>query len=188
MKKIFVLLNFIFIATTAFSQFSTLEIYSRNTVGGQSVPDANIFGELASKSKFAPTYFFLAEPGFAEALFGFNYYITDHVSVGLSTGFETSSTVYRFGASFWAETGAWTFLVLGEKGDGKDNYWYKADILQEMSERITFGFVAWRYHGIGPVLKYHFNVGEYSSKVWVIPARDIEFEEYRIMVGIDIDL
>lgn len=188
MKKLIVLLSIIFISTVLSAQFSTLEIYSRNTINGNSVPDANLFGELASKSKFALTYFLLAEPEFAEGLFGLNYYLTDHVSVGISTGFETSSTVYRFGASFWAETGAGTFLALVEKGDGKDNYWYKADILQEMSERITFGFVAWRYHGIGPILKYHFKAGEYDSKIWIMPARDFEFEEYRIMLGIDIDL
>lgn len=188
MKKLIVLLISISISTLLSAQFSTLEIYSRNTINGNSVPDANLYGELASKSKFAPTYFLLVEPGYAEAMFGFSYYITEHMSLGLNTGFESSSTVYRFGASFWAETGDWTFLALGEKGDGDDNYWYKTDIICDLSERFSTGAIAWRYHGIGPVLKYHFKAGEYNSKFWIMPAYDLEFEEARIMLGVEINL
>jgi hypothetical protein len=41
--------------------------------------------------------------------------------------------------SFWTERE--NFLhVPGEKGDGQNNYWYKDNLVQKMSDQLSLGF------------------------------------------------
>ena len=72
-----------------------------------------------------------------------------------------------------------------EKGKGKDNYWYRVNLYQQVSENVTAGLVAWRYNGTGPIFRY--TVKKLAgSTLWMMPAYDFESHGAKLMTGVTI--
>lgn len=180
MKKIFLTLAFvIFSFSTLFAQ---IEAYGR-LVDGKVEPDINIFGTKVISEKVNLTYFALVEETWSECLVGVSYSPNENISVGISTGIEHKSSLYRFGGSIWVGNDKASLLILLEKGDGRDNTWYKTVGQCRISKNITLGISAWRFHGVGPLLKVDVNK---DIKLWLNPAYDTEKNKVKTMAGIDI--
>jgi hypothetical protein len=106
------------------------------------------------------------------------------MKIGLSSGIENnaiSPVGYRFGSSLWLEKGKNSLFSVFEKGDGSKNFFYKTTYKYKISNRIHLGLVAWRYHGLGPLVFY--NIEKIDSTLWITPLYDFEFEVARIVVG-----
>ncbi|HVY36243.1 MAG TPA: hypothetical protein VG982_03160 [Candidatus Paceibacterota bacterium] len=183
MKKffLFVIVNiFIFRAT------SQVEVYGRYTEGGKVAPDINVYGEKKISKKISLTYFTLVEEKWAEALIGTSYSPTDWFSAGISAGIEQNPALFRMAGSLWFGKGKTSLLLLGEKGSGPDNYWYKTTLSYKFSDKFSFAARAWRYHGVGPVATFF--IKKLASSIWIMPAYDFEVDKKKLVFGFDIKI
>jgi len=183
MKKCLVVLVFLVLSCELSAQ---IQAYSRYTVNAQVEPDINIFGTKKISETFKLTYFALVEESWSEALIGLSYAPTPYLELGCGAGIEHNPAIYRLTASLWLGSGDVSFLIIGEKGDGPDNYWYKTVLEYSASESFTLGIMAWRFHGLGPLAKL--KIKALDSQLWVNPTYDLEFKVSRIITGIDIKI
>lgn len=183
MKKTICLFVMTFLAITLYAQ---VEVYTRINTDRTIEPDLNIYGTKKISSKMKFTYFALLEENWSEGLLGCEYSPTSWISLGLSTGIEHNPTIYRFAGSLWIGKGKMSLLSLCEKGDGSDNYWYKTVAGYKHSDMWTIGAVAWRYHGVGPIVKYTPKKSDLT--LWVMPAYDTESRTKRAIVGLSLKI
>ena len=170
----------------ALNSYSQIEFYSRYTIGGSVEPDINIYGEKKISPKFNLTYFAMVEEKWSEALVGFSYSPLKWMTVGLSTGIEHNPAIYRFGGSLWLGNPKTNLLSLVEQGKGKDNYWYKICLSKEFLPGFRAGLMAWRFHGIGPMLNY--NPKKSDLTFWILPCHDFEYDADRVIIGVNIKI
>ena len=183
MKNLIIALALVFASISLSAQ---VETYGRYTVGGTVEPNINIFGVKKISEKLNLTYFGLVEEKWSEALIGFDYSVKKWLSLGLSAGVEHNPAILRFGGSIWMGKGKTSLLALVEQGKGKDNYWYKINLSRSLFETVSIGAMAWRFHGLGPIVKYTPKKSDLTF--WVLPAYDIEFKAKRLMVGVAIKI
>lgn len=184
MKKILsAAIFFCFLSSSiVFSQVQLFGTYS----DGKIKPDVNIFvtKKISDKVKF--TAFGLIEEKWAEGLVGVAYSPTDYLEIGTSIGIEQNQALYRIGGSVWIGQDKLSLLVLGEKGDGSDNYWYKGIAKYQVSETFSTGIMGWRFTGVGPFIET--SIKQLDSKIWLNPTYDLEKDETKITLGIDIKI
>jgi len=184
MKNFIVTLVVIILSSLNLS--AQVEIYGRYTIGGTVEPDINVFGTKKISEKFNLTYFALIEEKWSEALIGVSYSPTKWLELGLSTGVEHNPAIIRFGGSIWVGKGKTSLLMLGEKGYGKDNYWYKINLSRNLSEIFSVGAMAWRFHGLGPIVKYTPQKSDLTF--WILPTYDPEFKAKRLIIGLAVKI
>ena len=181
MKKFIAIFSvFTFYSLVATAQ---LDSYIRFTEGAKPAFNINYFGVKKISEKVNLTYFGLVEKNWSEALVGVSYSPATWMSVGASTGIEHGSSI-RLGGSLWFGKGKNSLLLLGEKGSGSDNYWYRANLYHKFSEKFTLGATAIRFHGVGPNLRY--TVKKLNATLWLMPAYDFEFKVSRLMTGVNV--
>ncbi|MEI6574698.1 MAG: hypothetical protein WCO63_00805 [Bacteroidota bacterium] len=183
MKKVAIIIVVCFCSLVSYAQ---LEMYGRYIIDGKVEPSFNIYGEKKISSTVNLTYFVVVEEKWSEALIGLSYAPVKWMILGLSTGIENNPSLYRFGASLWLGKNKTSFVLLGEKGDGKDNYWYKICLAYKASEQFTFSAMAWRYQGIGPLISYMPKKSDLT--IWFMPAYDPEIEAKMMMLGINVKI
>lgn len=120
MKTILISLFFVIVISSNLS--AQLESYARYTIGGTIEPNINFLGTKKIVPNLNLTYYFLVESQWSEALIGVAYSPVSWLELGLSTGIEYNPAIYRFAGSVWIVKGKTSLLMLGEKGNGKDNY------------------------------------------------------------------
>lgn len=183
MKKVMFLVVFCLVSFSVMSQVSIFSKVSLET--GKIVPTVTICGQKPISSKVSFTYLALVNQTWAEAQVGLSYAPAKFIQLGVSIGLEHNTSLYRTGASLWLGKGKTSFLALAEKGDGRENYWYKVTLNQKISENFSLGLRTWRYIGIGPVATYNFK----SLKFWVMPTTMIYGEGGKnIVFGIDVKI
>lgn len=183
MKKILIAL-FALISIQANSQ---LEIYGAYTPKNQKVvPDVNFYGAKKLTPTLNLTCFMLVEQNWAEALVGVSYSPRKWLTVEVQTGIEHNPALYRFLGSLWIGKGKTSLSLIGEKGDGKKNYWYKNTFKYQIDSVCSIGLRAWRFVGIGPVFQY--KIEKLGITPWCMLAHDFEVREDRIALGVDINL
>ncbi|HTE28425.1 hypothetical protein [Flavitalea sp.] len=182
MKKKLVFL-LIFLPAWSLAQ---LELYGRYTTGGAVQPNINFFGTKKITEKFSLTFFGLVEEKWGEALIGASYALTGSFSIGASAGIEHGTKSPRFGMSIWTGKEKTSFIILGELGQGKKNYLYKANLFHKYTDRFTLGVTAWRFHGAGPNLRFIFP--KLSSTIWSMPAYDFEAGKSKLMIGVSVNM
>jgi hypothetical protein len=186
MKSLVVVVFFVtFLVSNLFSQVT---IYSRYGHKSEKItPCVTVFGVKKITEKMGFTYFALVNNTWAEAQIGLTYSPAKWISVGLSGGFEQNPELYRFGGSIWMGKGKASIIVLAEHGDGVDNYWYKSVAAYKLTDNFSLGAVAWRFHGIGPIVKL--GIKKLDANLWLVPAAyDFEFKNWNSMLGIDIKI
>ena len=179
MKKLIISALFSLISFISFSQITAYAKFSNNTVS----PTVMIFGAKPLSEKIDFTYFAFVQEKWAETYCGLAYSPAKWMNVGLSVGIEQNPALYRLAPSLWIGSGKTSLLLLTEKGDGKDNYWYKATLSYKVSEKLDLGIRTWRYNGIGPVISYKISN---DLKMWAMPAYDTESGHKNLMAGIDV--
>lgn len=183
MKNLIITLVLVIVSISVSAQ---VEVYGRYTSGGNVQPNINFFGVKKISDKLNLTYFALVEETWSEALVGVAYSPKKWLELGLSTGIEHNPAILRFGGSIWIGKGKTSFLTLLEQGKGKDNYWYKISLTRNLSETVSLGAMAWRFHGLGPIVKYTPKKSDLTF--WTLPAYDPEFKAKRLMVGVSIKI
>jgi hypothetical protein len=182
MKK---LILFIVLFTITATSFAQMKVFLRYTPeGSEALPTITYFGKKKITDKFHLSLYTLVTKKFSEALVGFTYAPKQWIKIGLSSGIENSAATpvgYRFGSSLWLEKDKNSLFSIFEKGDGKDNFFYKSTYKHKISERIHLGLVAWRFHGLGPLAFY--NIEKIDSTLWITPLYDFEFEVARVVLG-----
>ena len=190
MKKVIVL--FIAIITLSISATAqmTLQTYTRINIqsdGKVNVePDVNIYGQkfLTKNEKVGIWGFALVEKGWAEAYGGLLYSPAKWVEITVGAGIEQCPGLYRLSANVCMFGKGFTFLLATEKGEGADNWWYKS-ILKYQVKNWNFGVMSWRFHGTGPLVEY---APAKRINIWVNPVRDFEFNETRVVLGVDVKI
>ena len=184
MKKI---IAFTLFLSCIFSAFSQVSVFTKFSETGKVTPCVTIFGTKPIVDKVNLTYFSLVQEGWAEAQLGLAYSPTTWSNVGLSCGFEQLNGIsFRTGCSLWIGKDKTSFLFLGEKGQGADNYWYKTSLMQNLSKNFNLGVRAWRFTGIGPLVEY--KTGKLISKIWAMPAYNFEASAANLVIGFDIKM
>lgn len=191
MKKVFL---FFLLLSGLLPIFATaqIQIFGKYTPGpGEGIePDINIFGYAGSINKSESlklTYFALVEKSWAEGLVGISYTPIEWCELGFQFGLETTPSIYRLcGSVFLALNSKTTFFLCAEKGDGRDNWWYKTILSHCPKSRFSFGIMSWRYNGTGVFVKYTFLKDKIG--LWVNPAYDFEFKTKRMTIGLDIKI
>lgn len=186
MKKLTYLLAVVFLVLFSVTNCnSQIQVFGKLS-DGKIAPDLNIFGTIPVSEKLNLTSFALFEENWSELLVGVSYSPTDYLSIGVGGGIESASTLYRFCGSIWLGKGNASLLILGEKGDGRDNYWYKSTFDYKLSENFSVGMIAWRFTGVGPVA--NLRIKKLDSKLWLFPAYDFESKKPSLTLGIDIKM
>ncbi len=184
MKTIFALLLISFISLP-FVSFAQLDVFVKYTEDGSITPDINYYGSKKISEKVSLTYFGLIEKTWGEALVGVSYTPVKYLSIGTMVGIEHGSDKPRYFGSVWTGKGNTSLLLMAEKGKGSDNYWYRANLYQKLSDEFTLGVTAWRFNGVGPNLRY---TVKKSVTVWAMPAYDVEFKQTKVMLGVNIPM
>jgi len=182
MKRKLVLL---FISLPFLAQ-AQLETYGKYTAGGSVEPNINYFGSKKITEKISLTFFGLIEQKWSEALIGAGYSPSNSFSIGASIGIEHGTNSPRFGAGIRTGKGKTSFSVLGELGNGKDNYLYKANLFYKYADQFTLGVTAWRFHGAGP--NFRFTIPKLASTIWTMPAYDFEANKSKLMIGVNVNM
>jgi hypothetical protein len=185
MKKLISLLVVVVtiaLSTTVYSQVQIFGKLSDNKV----TPDLNVFGTKKISEKVNLTYFALVEEKWSEGLLGVSYSPEDFINLGVGVGIESNPALYRLCASVWVGKGNTSLLILGEKGDGPTNYWYKATADYKLSESFSASLIAWRFIGIGPAA--NISIKKFDSKLWLFPAYDFESKKPSLTLGLDIKI
>jgi hypothetical protein len=176
--KILVGLFMLIVPNSARSQ---LELYGKFNEKGSMTPIINYNGSKALNEKLSITFFGLVRKSWSQALIGVAYSVSDALTVSASAGIEHGKTAPRYSASIFMSKNENTLLVLGELGSGKENYLYKINAFHKVSEVMTFGMTAWRYHGIGPNFRYL--IPKAHLTLWIMPAYDFEIGQPAVMIG-----
>jgi len=158
-----------------------LELYSKFNNNGSVMPVIDYFGSKRISKKLSLTFFGIVREQWGQALIGLSYAPTDNIILYASAGIENGQHIPRHSASIWLKKNNTTFLALYELGGGKDNYLYKVNVFHEFSPRISLGVMDWRYHGLGPNLRY--TIIKLQSTLWIMPAYDHEERVGRCMLG-----
>ena len=153
------LILFIVLFTITTSSFAQMKVFIRYTPESSEVlPTVTYFGKKKISDKFYLAIYTLVNKRFSEVLVGFTYAPKKWIKIGLSSGIENSavsSAGYRFGSSLWLGKDKNSLFSIFEKGDGRDNFFYKTTYKHKISDRIHLGIVAWRFHGVGPLAFYN---------------------------------
>lgn len=177
---------FIFLIGLPFLAQAQLEQYSKVNSDGSIEPIIDYFGSKKINNQFALTFFGLTREKWGQALIGLSYSPIESVVISGSAGIEQGHHSPRYSSSIWLKNGNVTFLALGEKGGGADNYLYKVNMFYEFSEKISLGIMDWRYHGLGPNFRY--TITKLKVTVWIMPAYDHEQKKSRCMLGISVPM
>jgi len=183
MKKLTIFLALILGYSYVYAQ---VEVYGRYTINGTVEPDINIYGTKKISEKFDFTYFALVEKGWATLYLGISYSPEKWISVGLSAGIEQNPALYRIAGSVWLGKEKNSLLLLWEKGDGANNYWYRITASHKFSEEFSLSARAWRFHGVGPIVEYTLEKSDLTF--WLLPAYDLEFKAKRLIVGLAVKI
>jgi len=101
-------------------------------------------------------------------------------------GLETAPSIYRLSGSVYLGNDHVFFSTCLEKGDGRNNWWYKSALGYSPSKKFSLGLISWRYNGTGIFLKY--NATKPGVSFWINPAYDLEFKTQRLTIGMDIKI
>ena len=189
MKRVVLFMIVVIMAasSTGFAQM-TFQVYTRITAQPEGKylvePDINIYGQKLLTKKFGVWGFALVEKNWAEAYGGVLYSPAEWVEITLGAGIEQCSSLYRLSANVWMGGQGFSFSLLTEKGDGPDNWWYKS-VLKYKVGNFNLGIMAWRFHGIGPLVEY---TPLKRATIWLNPVYDPEFKEQRVVIGVDIKI
>ena len=179
------LILFIILITITAKSFAQMKVFLRYTPEKSEVlPTITYFGKKKISDKFHLAIYTLVNKRFSEALVGFTYAPKKWIKIGLSSGIENnaiSPVGYRFGSSLWLCKDKNSLFSIFEKGDGKDNFFYKTTYKHKISDRFHLGLVAWRFHGIGPMA--FCKIKKIDSTLWITPLYDFEFEVARVVLG-----
>jgi hypothetical protein len=163
-----------------------LELYGKFNKDGSVEPIINYNGSKKIGNKVAVIFFGLVRQKWSQALIGVSYFPNPNISFSASAGIEHGSRSPRYSASAWLKQGQNTFLVLGELGSGYENYLYKINVFHQFSKKIILGIMDWRYHGLGPNLRYA--IPKASSTLWLMPAYDHEQKVARCLAGFSLQM
>jgi hypothetical protein len=163
-----------------------LELYSKFNNNGSVMPVIDYYGNKKISEKLSLTFFGLVREQWGQALIGLSYSPADNIKLYASAGIENGQHIPRHSAGIWLKKNNTTFLALYELGGGKDNYLYKVNFFYELSPRISLGVMDWRYHGLGPNLRY--TIPKLQSTIWIMPAYDHEERVGRCMLGVTVTM
>ncbi len=122
--------------------------------------------------------------GWAEAYFGPTFSPTKNSQLSFSAGIETGGNNFRMGMSaFVAFQPRITFLLVAEKGDGRDNYWYHSQLMKNWS-KVSSGLMIRRFAGMGPRVEFKIYEG---FSLWAAPLYDIEDQKIKGIVSLVVD-
>ncbi len=169
MKKVSVLMIVMAINVSVFSQ--KMEFFGQINSEGIT-PVINFATAKKFNEKIGISFFSLiSRSGWAEAYFGPTFSPTPNSSFSVSAGIETGGNQFRMGSSaFIAFTPQLSFLLVTEKGHGKDNYWYHSHLMKSY-DKVSVGIMARRYNGVGPRMEVTISK---ELSFWVAPLWDFE--------------
>lgn len=182
MKSLFIFVCLFFVVSTTQAQ---IEAYSRNTIGGKTEFNLNVFGQRKITEKIYLITFALVEKDWAQGLLGLSYQPKSWLKFDVRAGIEQNPALYRLGASLFLQKEKISFQTFFEKGDGKKNYFYKSVLLFETTEKFAFGAIAWRFHGFGPICEFKLTK---DYKLFLAPVYDLESKDKRIIAGVGIKI
>jgi hypothetical protein len=131
--------------------------------------------------KIGMSFFSLvSSSGWAEAYFGPTF-SGENLRFSLSAGIETGGNNFRVGMStFIVFRPEMSFLLIAEKGDGRDNYWYHCQLMKSW-EKISTGMMIRRFSGVGPRIE----VKVYENfSLWAAPLYDLDQKKIKGIVSL----
>jgi hypothetical protein len=163
-----------------------LEVYGKFTPHSSFEPVINYAGNKVITEKLSITFFGLIRKSWSQALIGLSYSPYQFITMSSGIGIEHGKHSPRYTASIFLKQNKTSLLVLGELGNGKDNYLYKINLFHQFTDQFTFGGSAWRYHGLGP--NFRFLIPKLESTIWAMPAYDLDIKQYRFMIGLSLKI
>jgi hypothetical protein len=177
---------FLFFFLMPVCSFAQLELYGKFNSDSSIEPIIDYGGSKAINSKLSVIYFGLVRKEWSQALIGLSYVASNSLVFSSSIGIEQGKNSPRYAGSIWMQKNKTSLLLLGELGGGKDNYLYKINLFNQLTDEFSFGVSFWRYHGLGP--NFRLLIPCIESTIWIMPAYDIEINQERVMVGITLDM
>lgn len=148
-------------------------------------PVINFSTNKSFNEKFGLTFFSLiSEAGWAEANFGPTFSPTANSCFSVSAGIETGGNKFRMATNaFIAFKSGIHFLLVAEKGQGDNNYWYHTQIMKSW-KKISAGIMARRFNGVGPRMEVKLTK---DFTLWAAPLYDLEDEKIKGVVSLAIN-
>jgi hypothetical protein len=148
-------------------------------------PAINFAASKNFSDKFGLTFFSLiSEAGWAEVNFGPTFSPTTNSCFSISAGIETGGNKFRIATSaFIAFKSEIHFLLVAEKGQGDDNYWYHSQIMKSW-KKISAGIMARRFNGVGPRMEIKMTK---DFTLWGAPLYDFEDGKIKGVVSLAIN-
>lgn len=183
MKNILLFLG-LMLSFSSFAQYTYIE--ANTQLGEDFAPTISLYHENALGDNWGYTDYIAVTEGWGELLPGLYIKPTDDFLIGAYAGLQTSDPALRFGANL-----AYTFSdrlkasVFAEKGDGKENYWYDAQLTWQAFNLGSFDvyLVPRERYGYGTALGLSLGkndlVGTANGYLTFSPFYDWDTEDFR---------
>ena len=180
MKK--TIFSLILVVFTLFGQ-AQLQSYVKFTPNSTEWNE-NVYGEHTLSRNLSLNYFLLVEQNWSEALVGTAYKVSENISLSLMAGLEQNPNIWRLSGFVFASKNDWNLFLDYEQGGGDKNYWYKASLIKKLPY-FSIGMMSWRFNLTGLYLEKNITK---DLSIWTNVGRDFEFEENRVIVGLNFSL
>ncbi len=74
-----------------------------------------------------------------------------------------------------------------ENGINLDKYFlYRLSLSHNFSKDLNIGLTAWRFRGVGPMIRYGFD--NFNASIFIFPAYDLDDKVVKISFGLSVDV
>lgn len=192
MKKTLVILSVLFVCNNillAQADFSRVEVYSTYSEN-KIFPcvDISATNQLFNHFKLAYSADFFQDYRHTiyHVALGFAYSPQDWILLGLKAGLKEGPNRTFISGQLWLGNEKLSMFTLVNKGLKSNDYFYRTALSYNVSSKISLGISAWRFHGVGPMIRYE--PKKFKLAVFAFPAYDLDDKVAKITLGLYFDV
>jgi len=192
MKKVLFILSMLVVSSDlllAQADFSRVEVYG--TYSEKDIfpcVDISATNQLFNHFKLAYSAAFFQDSRrtMYHGALGFAYSPADWLSVGLKAGLKEGPNRAFVSSQLWLGNDKVSMGMLLNKSIKSDDYFYRTSLSYNTSSKLSLGLMAWRFHGIGPLIRYE--PKKFKLAIFAFPAYDLDDKIAKVTLGLYFDV
>lgn len=182
-----VLLSAQLLAQSDFSRFDAYCNYSAGVANPSAEISVNSRLSNHLKLTYSAGYFQDFKNVVYQASAGLAYSPKNWVTVGLRGGAKKGLNWPFISSQLWLGNNKTSMFVSLESAIKIDKYYmYKLSLSHNFSKDLNLGITAWRFRGVGPMIRYGFDNFNYS--IFLFPAYDLDDRMVKVSLGLSVDI
>jgi hypothetical protein len=122
-----------------------------------------------------------------QASIGLAYAYKDWLIIGLRGGAKKGPNWPFISSQLWLGNSRTSIFASVDTGINSDTYClYKLSLSHNFSDNLNLGLVAWRFRGVGPIIRYGFD--NFNTSIFIFPSYDFNDKVVKISFGLSADI